>query len=241
MSTLVNGFENTVCLNEVIDQKNSVNFYDIALLPGMFAMIRDRLLNQQRIPNRYNKDGNLTTNTMSDGQNLAWQQLDKKVDENVLIGSKINVPYLMQLDRIIFNRIQVVATIRHPVYALGSYQMPYSRGLNIANCTTDPRYKNFNFKNRDNIIQCQAELWNWFATVLYKMKDHITIFRYEDITEQTEMVLGKFADVFHLAEPKNIPKLSNKNIDSRYKRIDEVKEAVDLECPMMAHFNYSIG
>jgi len=240
MSTLANGFENTVCLNEIIDTQSGINFYDVALLPGMFAVIRDRLLNQQPIPNRYNDNDSLTTNTMADGNNLKWRVHDKKIDENVLIGSKINAPYLMQLNKIIFNRIQVIAIIRHPVFVLGSYQMPYTKNINEANCTTDPRYQDFTFKNRGNIIQCQAELWNWFASIIINLKDHITILRYEDITENTEEVLEKFAELFNLPKVNNIPKISNKNIASRYKKIDEINEMVALECSMMKHFDYSL-
>ena len=252
MSKLVNLFDNAVCLNEI--------FYNVGLLPGWFADIRTAIVEGKPIPNRYDNQGELTSNTMKDGEELQYKKFDRKFSEDILIGSKVNAPYMFQLDKIIYNRIPVIAIIRHPVYVIGSYQMPWTATLNIANPLTDKRYKDYPFRNsfaknwpytkgkkqlREDLerkakINCQAELWEYFAKVLLQYEKDVHIFKYEEITDAVFTSLEKFAGLFDLSLPQEIPMLENKNDDSRYKHLQDINDAVKLWCPSIERFGYSL-
>lgn len=223
---IVNDFENAVCLNEV--------WYEADLLPGWFANIRERIWRGEGIPNRYDKQGNFTTNTMVDGEDIQEVPVRKGLN-NIVIGSKVNAPYLLYLEKIAFNRIPIVVIVRHPWYTIGSYQSEAVQSLNIANPLTDPRYRGLTFSSNDP-IECQAELWDRFSAKIIKLKNHVHIFRYEDLTERTHETVRRFAELFNLELPP-IRELENMNIDERYNDMDKVKAAAG-KIKTAAYFGY---
>lgn len=259
LSTIMNCFDNCVCLNEVMDNDKGINFYATDLLPGMFNRIRSLLWDDQAIPNRYDKDGKLTTNTMADGENLKWKSLQKLYDHNIFIGSKINAPYLFELPRISFNGFNIMAVIRDPRYTIGSYQMPYTQTLNITNCLTDNRYSWFEYKNeyaklfrkaqeREDVIcdedmrlariHSQAEIWNFFANQIYQLREFITIVKYEELVNNTEMIIKEISRLFNLSiDMTQIPEIYDGN-KKEYPYMNEIEKAVDLYCKIRGAFEY---
>ena len=234
---VVNVIPNVVCLNEVIDPH--INMYNVSLLPGSFALIREMLWRGEAIPNRYDEQGKLTSNTMKDGEDLQYNKINKEIAEDVVIGSKINAPYLFALEQLVWNRFKIFAIIRHPVFVIGSYQQEYTKTLNIANCDTDERYSWFKWKGRTK-IEYQAELWEYFAQKLLKNRNFLTIYRYEDITGRSGEVVDHFKKQFELETHDIHPVLSNYNKESRYQKILEIKKAVEKFCPSMKEFQYVV-
>ena len=74
-STIINKFENAVCLNEIL--------YNVDSLPESFVEIRRRLISGEAIPNRYDRSGNLATDTQGNPNNVE-NKVVKAVDEQVL-------------------------------------------------------------------------------------------------------------------------------------------------------------
>ena len=230
---IANAFDNVVVLNEVL--------YDIDTLPGAFFELRDSLIRGDAIPNRFDKKGELTSNTMKHGENLENRRIHKKYSEDCIVGSKVNAPYMFQLDKLIINRFNIFGIIRHPYYVIGSYQMPWTSTLNIANPFTDPRYKDFEFQGKTK-IEAQAELWEYFACIMIQKMKSMTIYKYEDITGNTEEVLTDFIKRMEIQQkiPKELPEIKNMNNPSRYKNMDEIEEAVSKYCNSMDVFGYEL-
>jgi len=231
-SVLVNDFDNAVCFNEI--------WYDVIRLPGFYFNAREMILAGKPVPNRYDNSGNLTTNTMGDGEGIREAVIKKPFDESIVIGSKVNAPYLNELEAILYNRIKAIVIVRHPWYTIGSYQTPATQTLNIANPLTDPRYKHLDYAT-DDPIQCQAELWELFAKKIWMLRNHLTIIRYEDLTERTYETMERFAGLFDLKMPDRFSReIKNMNDPARYPKMDQVKEAAKKYIVTARYFGYEV-
>jgi len=262
VAKILNSLDNVVCLNEVEDVNRGVNFYDVPMLPGMFSAIRQMLWAGDAIPNRYDGAGGVTSNTMKEGEQLHWRNVEGVIEKDVVIGSKINAPYLGRLNELFFNRFRIYVITRHPVYVIGSYQMPYTATLNIANPLTDVRYDQFKFENeyaarwrsaqaRQDVvcdedvllakIHCQAELWNWFAQQV--MLTGLVAWRYEDIVADPKKYALQFMNDFdmvdHMASANVLEPMENQNKD-KYPHMDLIRDAVKMWCKAAKHFGYEI-
>jgi len=264
MSSLLNTVDNMIVFNEVICKE--VNFYDVPTLPGTFSKIRKLLWNHQPVPNRYDRDGKLTTNTMKDGENLEWKKAEKPIRRDVRIGSKINAPYLGHIGTIIENGFKVIAIIRHPVYVIGSYQMPHTATLNIANPLTDPRYAGFGFQNeyaqlyrdaksRSDVvcdedmllanIHCQAELWNHFAGLFATLSErkNFGLIKYEAMVDNPKKIteyIMQFLGFDETPKTRDKIKIKNRNDVKNYLNISFIREAVKMWCSNATLFGYDV-
>jgi len=231
-SVLLNTFENAVCLNEIL--------YDVTSLPRDFAEIRRRLTVGEAIPNRYDSSGNLATDTQGGAVNVE-NTVVKEVDGHAVIGSKVNIPYLNQIQKILNYGYKVIAIVRDPVYTIGSWNSEKANIIPEAHMTDDdmhPRWRGFSFKVSDK-IERQAQLWNLYAQLIWSLREKIKIYNYELLTTDPEWVITDICEYLHLRTPKEKISLKNMNVDSRYPDIEGIKEAVKKYCPTKDVFGYA--
>jgi hypothetical protein len=232
LSVLLNNFHNAVCINEM--------FYDINSLPRDFAEIRRRLMAGEPIPNRYNSSGQLTTDTMS-GNIKIDNRVIQIAGENVVIGSKVNIPYLNHIQEILDYGYKIIALVRDPVYAIGSWNSQKASIIPEAHVTDadmHPRWKGFKFKSNDK-IERQAQLWNFYANLIWNLRNKIKIYTYELLTSDLDLIIKDIRENLGLESFGKMPKVNNQNIASKYPQIEKIKKAVERYCPIREVFGYS--
>jgi glycosyltransferase involved in cell wall biosynthesis len=228
-SKLLNDIDNAVCLNEI--------HYDVDSLPPAFAEIRRRLALGAPIPNRYDSSGNLTTDTQRSGVDVE-ERIVQSVDETAMIGSKVNIPYLNQIHKILDYGYKTIAIVRDPVYAIGSWNSDKAQIIPEAHVTEDdkhPRWQNFTFTTNDK-IERQAQIWNFYADLIWRLRDSIKIYTYESLTSDPERIMREVCDFLNLELPEKIAEMKSQNIDSKYPRMEEIRKAVEKYCPVRKVF-----
>jgi len=238
---LMNHIENVVCLNEI------PALYNVPNLSNTLDKIKDLLLANQPIPMNIDNDGEIITDTQNQVNKIGMKKVDINMSEPLFIGSKINVPYLLQIDSIIKQGFKVISVVRNPVYAIASW----NKHDNINEQYVMPedferwgRYSTFDFKSDDK-HERQAELWDYLADIIKNKSDFIV--RYEGLVDgtNTDIALCALALGFGVLDDKQIikalPILNNMNDDTRFDSIDlnKIKEAVNKCCKNnMEHFRY---
>ncbi len=232
VASLLNAADNVVCLNEIL--------YNVNTLPQDFEEIRNRLLLEQPIPNKYNNEGSLTTDTQNGNTKIEHRPITKPLDENVIVGSKVNIPYLNQIEKILQYGFNTIAIIRDPAYTVASW----NRNQNIPEAMVSdenmhPRWRPFNF-GTTNPIERQAKIWEFYARILWKYRDQLKILKYEYITQHPDTVMKNICDELGVVPPENIPELKNYNSPSRYENFEYISTITAQSCPTAKYFGYQL-
>ena len=230
-STLINSLENAVCLNEIL--------YDVDSLPLAFAEIRRRIVAGEQIPNRYNKSGELATDTQQGGVDVE-NRVVTYIDKDVVIGSKVNIPYLNQIYKILDYGYRVFAIVRDPVYTIGSWNSKKARIIPEAHVTDgdmNPRWQGFNFTTDDR-IERQAQIWQHYGMLLWKIRDKIRIIKYEDLIKNNTKVMQDVCAYLGLRNTIT-KRLENMNTPSRFIDLDMIRVTVIKHCPIASTFGYN--
>jgi len=231
LSVIVNGFTNAVCLNEII--------YDVGSLPNAFSIIRQKLIDGEAVPNKFDESGDLTTDTQNGSVTLK-NVVIKNVDENVLIGSKVNIPYLNQLPLLLSYGYKTICLIRDPVYTIGSWCSSKASEIPEAKVTDDdmhPRWRHFNFRTNDR-IERMVQIWSHYAQLLWNYRSILKILTYENLVSEHKREIEELAMFLEIESPPRHLNLNNGNIRSKYPEIEEIIKKVNLFCPIKHKFGY---
>lgn len=235
---LMNHIENVVCMNEI------PALYDVPNLSTSLCMLRTMLYMNKPVPMNVNLAGEIITDTQSQPNKIGMKKVDVDFSKPIFVGSKINVPYLFQIDSILKQGLKVISVVRNPVYAIASWNK--HANINEQYVMPEdfekwPRYSTFGFKSDDK-YERQAELWNYLAGIIVE-KSHIAI-RYETLIDEAERVLGGCCLLLKASHKttKELPKLSNMNEDSRFGDIDldKIRNAVNKHCNNAGEFDYDV-
>ncbi len=230
-SALLNDLDNVVCLNEIE--------YAVDSLPKAFTEIRRKITLGMPIPNRYDRTGKLTTDTQGSGAKVD-HRIIQGADQNVVIGSKVNIPYLNHIQRIFDYGYKTIAIVRNPVYAIGSWNSPKAHIIpeaHVSDTDQHPRWRSFKFATHDK-IERQAQIWNYYAELIWRRRKQIRIYTYEALTSNPEDLLVDLSAYLGVIAPTTITPLKNLNVDSRYPHMDAIRAAVAKYCPIKAVFGY---
>ncbi|GAX59819.1 glycosyl transferase group 1 [Candidatus Scalindua japonica] len=232
-SVLINSIENAVCLNEIV--------YDVHKLPYAFEEIRKRLVFKTPIPNKYDSRGVLTSNTQ-DGIVKIEERVVEIVDDNVVVGSKVNIPYLNDIRKILDYGYKIIAVVRDPVFTIGSWNSKKTSHLDEARVTgsiMSPRWAHIPFTTGEKIGR-QAQIWEFYAEIIWSLRNRIKIYTYEQVISNTEWILKDVCEYLGLNVPVKIEPLESLNKVSRYPDIAEIREAVKQYCPISREFGYHL-
>ncbi len=230
-SVLINSIENAVCLNEIV--------YDVLKLPSAFEEIRKRLVLKTPIPNKYDSSGVLTSNTQDGIVNIE-EKVVEIVDDNVVVGSKVNIPYLNEIQTILDYGYKIIAIVRDPVFTIGSWNSKKTSHLDEARVTGDnisPRWAHIQFTTEEKIGR-QAQIWQFYARIIWSLRDRIKIYTYEQVTSNTEWIIKDVCEYLGLNVPEKAKPLENLNNESRYRNIPEIRKAVKQYCSISREFGY---
>ncbi len=239
LCNLLNHIQNVVCLNEISD------FYDVNRLPVAFSSLSYIVRNIKKVPIRM-KSGEEITDTQTKGHEIKLSPVMVDSDKPIYIGSKINYPYLDNIDQIIGYGYPMIAMVRNPVFTIASWNQN-KKNINEAHVMPEdfekwPRYSKIEFKSSDKYGR-QAELWNYMAKIIRNKIGRYFTFNYEDFVKNTDGYLNHITHAIGL-EQKNLnkllPNLRNLNDVRRFENVDIVKiaEAVIEYAPLMEEFGY---
>ena len=239
LCALVNALPNAVCLNEVLPS-------DPQALPAALARTRKDLLRGRPVPNKFDaEDGTPTTNTLGAGVVREKRLVDKELDDELLLASKRNLPYLLRLEEILELELPVAVLLRDPVYALGSWGGEQARAAGIPGARIGPEDQHQHWDamrlTRPDPIERRAEAWQLCAERLWALRDRVQILRYEDLCADPAGALDRIAVRFGLPLPAKLPVSVRpaQNNDSRYPEIPRVRAAVAALCPARLDFGYA--
>jgi len=238
MSTLLTETGKCFCFNEIT--------YNITKLPEFFTEMRDKIKTNDPIPNKFDTDGRLTTDTMRKGH--AVLMVDTcNIANDIILGAKAASPYLLTSQIILNYNYPVFAMIRDPVYTLASWDTEKSKSsqpnvsLEVNKVTVD------NFSDRrawvpfstTEKLSRQAELWNWLASFLYALRNRITIIKLEDLWINPNATLQPICDILEITNNTE-GVLENKNKDERFEEADigAIRENVKKYCSVRTKFGY---
>lgn len=238
LCALVNALPNAVCLNEVLPSEPS------ALLTAL-ARTRKDLLRGRPVPNKFDvEDGAPTTNTLGVGVVREKRRVEKPLDDELLLASKRNLPYLLHIEQLLALELPVVALLRDPVYALGSWGGEQARGAGIPGARIGPDHQHPHWDalalTRPDPIERRAEAWQLCAERLWAVRERVIVLRYEDLCADPVGVLDDIAARFGLPLPPSLPVAVRpaQNDDRRYPDIPRVRAAVAKLCPARFEFGY---
>lgn len=237
LCALINELDNAVCLNEVLP-------LEPGKLPRALARARRDLLRGRAVANKFDASGALTTNTLDEGVRRQKRVIDKPVDEQLLLASKRNIPYLLNLVQILELGVAIVALIRDPVYALGSWGSAKAAssgipGARIGPEDEHPHWTPLALTSRDP-IERRAEAWQACAERIWRAREQLIVLRYEDLCADPRATLAPIAERFALSLPSGpFGRVEPaKNDDARYPEIARVRAAVEARCPLRVAFGY---
>jgi len=242
LHTLVNDYvPNAICTNEVVNK-------GIAGLKAYFAATRKAVNAGKPIANRYARDGSLSDNSWRKGAEIQRRVVEKPLEGDWLMATKVMLGCMDHIPEIVDLGFPVAVIVRDPVYTLGSWGDPKTRGQTVGRITENDMHKwwekhPFPF-NRIDAIGRRAEYWNYLASTIYESiciapKGTVRLFRYEDLVTDTIGELQKITKWFDMDDPIGAPKLKSANRDDRYPvRMGEIKKVVGRLCPIRDKFGY---
>lgn len=237
LTALLNEFPNAVCFNEVLTA-------DPGALPEAVARIRRDLLKGRPVPNKFDESGRPTTNTLEGVVIKEKRRVEKRVDAQVLVGAKRNIPYLSGMEKLLAHGFKAVIMIRDPVYTIGSWSSAKAAaagipGAQVGPDNVHPHWHGVTF-TRNDVIERRAEAWQHYAELIAGFQERTRVFTYERLCLDTASVLSDLCAYLDLERIAPLPALAGKprNEDRRYPDIARIRQAVDRLCPARKRFGY---
>ena len=186
LCNLLNRFENIVCLNEI------PALYDVSRMPQTFGTIEHRLRSGLKIPMTVKADGELITDTQNQEYAVRDVRVEVDPDAALWVGSKINQPYLKQIDIIRRHGFRGIAVLRDPVYAVASWNK-HAKIINEANVMPEdfakwPRYGRFYFAYPDRYRR-QMEIFQHLSHTIYQNPGLLLPVWYEELAARPSRTL----------------------------------------------------
>lgn len=160
LSFLLNKTEGCVVFNEI--------HYNANTLPLFFRRRHKKLVGGRPIPNKFNEKGELTTDTLDRKKVSVRKKNIPTRGDNLALGSKVNIPYLKQINTILGHGYKVIAVVRNPVYTLGSWNSKKVANIPIAHVVDSdmhPRWRDINFVSDDK-FERHAQIWEHYASLI---------------------------------------------------------------------------
>jgi len=252
LCNLVNKVSNVVCFNEVGPA------YDVPKLPSFFINMRNRILNGMLVPMDVDSSGELITDTqVQTDHSHELYRIDVDSSKQMFLGSKINYPYLSQIQVIKEFGYDIFAVVRDPVYAIASWNR-HRRNINEAHVMPEDwadgrswlRYSQTPFRAND-MYGRQAEVWNMQAGMILRNIEWDRILKYEDLVDQTSYRLMHFCSQLGAEyDIADLPVLDNHNtisMKSEYQafmisqaEFDGITNAVRKYAPLALELGYRV-
>jgi len=220
MCRLLNCVQNVVCMNEIPE------LYEVPILFERLRLMSYLLKNHKPIPMNVNEKNEIITDTQDQQNIIKDVTIQVNPDMPLIIGSKINIPYLNQIDMIHEQGIKIIAVIKDPIYAITSWNM--RAGINEHYMMPEdfkkwPRYSTFDFKET-TLYGRQCEIWEHYIKIILDNLDSgviSSLILYQDIIKNPrnaiDIVLKSINSTMHAEElNEEIPELKSRDIMERF-------------------------
>lgn len=217
--------------------------YNVRYLPVFFYQQRRRIKTGGRIANKVDAAGRYITSTNDSNKNTITTVDPEVGPERFALASKVTVPYLNRLPTIMNHGYRIVVMVRDPTFAIGSWNTKKLEDTPM-NKVWEPvhaHWKNVSFSS-EHKYERQAEIWEHFASIIWRHREKVYIIRYEDLASAPYETLSMLCGYLGVASPS--PKhmmemgIENKNDDTYYPRINRIREAVERHAPIRKNFGY---
>tara|TARA_B110000438_G_C15705241_1_gene602896 strand:- start:294 stop:1118 length:825 start_codon:yes stop_codon:yes gene_type:complete len=216
MSTILSLSEDSFCFNEI--------HYKISTLPLFFSEMRKRIETGLPVINKINKIGTLVTDTQREiGVKYSHMHVGNK-SFPLKIGSKVNVPYLNNINQIAKLDYKIVAMIRNPEYTLASWNDAKVSNIpeaNVDGVTQHNRWGMFSFSTESK-LERQLIIWEHYANIINSISSNILIVNYESLVQKPIDTISKVCDFLAIKEPQIIPEIVDGNSIDKYPSINEI-------------------
>lgn len=224
LCNLLNHCQNVCCINELPE------FYDVSRMPQTFEKWNDQFKDNFSVPMRTSKQsGEEITDTQIETNNIEMRNFSVDSEKPMALGSKINVPYLFQMEKILSYGYPVVAMVRHPAFVIASWHKNKKKINEYWVMDEDfdrwQRYKNYPFRFKERILR-QLEIYIGFIRIITSYR--LPVIEYEYLVKYPEpalkLILDKLEIQFELIKP--LPKLKTFNDYTRFDNFSEIYEAI---------------
>jgi hypothetical protein len=215
MSGIISSSPNAYCVNEV--------FYEPDELREQLARTRRALVTGVPVPNRYARDGSLSSDTRRNGARIRFEVAAGNYGPDSVVGSNVNVPYLNRLPQLTMSGARIVALVRDPVFTIASWNTEAVRYIpehHVIDGDLHPRYRAADFPSTDR-LERQAFIWRHYAELIgtFAGTESLRVLCYEQLSDPTLDLAGAFG----LEEIPSSVSLENRNQPERF-------DANELEC-----------
>uniref|UniRef100_A0A6M3M803 Putative sulfotransferase domain contining protein n=1 Tax=viral metagenome TaxID=1070528 RepID=A0A6M3M803_9ZZZZ len=228
--------DNLVATNEVADGPRA--------LPAYFRNVRRALLEGRPIGNRFDRSGELATNSWDQGPHGGatvgeWRP-DKPLTPDFCLATKGMLGFIDRLEKISWPTIVIV---RDPAYTLGSWNLPKTRFQHVAQIMDHDlhqwwRHNPFAWTREDRLGR-QAEYWEWLARKIAGRAPGVLLVRYEDLVGDAGATLGRVGRWIGCGMSIEAPVLESMNQDDRYPAMPEIRPVVEEVCQTRRAFGYA--
>lgn len=220
LASLICTVPNCYCANEI--------YYDINTLKRDLKRLRKRLSRGRAVPNKWLGD-TVVTDTMTEGLQTGKRKINGIFDAHCLVASKVNVPYLFELENLLIQGFRIAALVRNPLYTIASWNLPTTHVPEAH--PAKGRYAGWHYQG-SNKYEHQAELWNRLAAILLNYPPEILL-RYEDLVDTPEDILLRIT-----GKKTEFGSLTSKNNEARYQHIPIIHAAIEKYAPLRREFGY---
>jgi len=236
LSVLLNAVDNVVCFNEVLPS-------DPDRLPEALARMRRDLLAGKPVRNKFDHDGQLTTDTLH-AMVKRKVAVDRPLAEDLCVATKRNIPYLNEAEALLALGYSMVVMIRDPVFTLGSWGSAKAMAASIPGALVGvsqvhPHWHRVRF-TRSDVVERRAEAWQHCAERIWGLRDRVRVVGYEGLCESPLETMAALCRHAGLSEPGPLPEIVRPacNDDDRYPDLHRVRAAVRDLCPARTLFGY---
>ncbi|MGX9728400.1 MAG: sulfotransferase family protein [Candidatus Electronema sp. VV] len=226
VSTLLCNSDNSFCFNEIhYNPKNIIYFFDamrFSIKKG--KPVLNKLTTDTQVNNSLPKEEGFILNK-------------KKIN----LGSKVNIPYLNDLEFLLRLNLPVVALIRNPTYTVASWSSEKAIRIPEAHVLDEDMHERWNFFSFQSSekIHRQAEIWEFYAYKIYAFRRNLKIIRYEDLISEPQKTIEEISNYIGIIPPYLKINIINGNVDSKYADIEYVKFVVSNICKTRKLFKYN--
>jgi hypothetical protein len=208
LSVIINEIPNAVCFNEVLTP-------DPKALPEALARVRRDLIKGRPVPNKFDESGRLATNTLDGVVTKEKRKVEKPLDENVVVGSKRNIPYLNVMEELLSHGFKAVVMVRDPVYTIGSWSSPRAAAARIPGALVSgddvhPHWSAVRFSRQD-VVERRAEAWQHHAARAWELRDRVKLVTYERLCLESDAVLEELCAYLELRAPRPFPRVAGRS------------------------------
>jgi len=232
VSAILSSSTNSVCFNEI--------HYDIPTLPSFFYEMRERIYSHQSVVMMLDEGGTTTTDTQKGDEVSKTNTVIVGKEQNIHLGSKVNIPYLDKIQRIQSMNYKIIAMVRDPIFNIASWNSNEVNGIPESRVDGDQqhsRWNKFSFTDESK-LERQVKIWDYYAEIIESLSDEVMVVRYETLISNPTKTMYEMCDFLDINTPTEMPELIDGNDENKYPHLEEITDVVNQNSTTKHLFGY---